>query len=151
MNYYITNVMEEYTPDMDQMLFYLPLAGSTFKKTYFDETLGRAVSKFVPVENLVVPYETADLETCPNITQVVRMSLNDLRKRQIAGVYLDVDVLPAQKEISEVTGNLTVSKALSRIRLTTIARFLNVTWTWTLRGTKTPTKTANLRGSKSLT
>ena len=106
MNYYITNVMEEYTPDMDQMLFYLPLAGSTFKKTYFDETLGRAVSKFVPVENLVVPYETADLETCPNITQVVRMSLNDLRKRQIAGVYLDVDVLPAQKEISEVTGEL---------------------------------------------
>ena len=68
MNYYITDVMEEYTPDMDQMLFYLPLAGSTFKKTYYDETLGRAVSKFVPAENLVVPYETADLETCPNIT-----------------------------------------------------------------------------------
>ena len=65
MNYYITSVMEEYTPDMDQMLFYLPLAGSTFKKTYFDETLGRAVSKFVPAENLVVPYETSDLETCP--------------------------------------------------------------------------------------
>ena len=81
MNYYISNVMEEYTPDMDQMLFYLPLAGSTFKKTYFDETLDRAVSKFVPAENLVVPYETSDLETCPNITQVIRMSLNDLRKR----------------------------------------------------------------------
>ena len=87
MNYYITSVMEEYTPDMDQMLFYLPLAGSTFKKTYFDETLGRAVSKFVPAENLIVPYETSDLETCPNITQVVRMSLNDLRKRQIGGTY----------------------------------------------------------------
>ncbi len=104
MNYYITNVMEEYTPDMDQMLFYLPLAGSTFKKTYYDETLGRAVSKFVPAENLVVPYETADLETCPNITQVVRMSLNDLRKRQIAGMYLDVEVIPAQKELSEIDG-----------------------------------------------
>jgi hypothetical protein len=100
MNYYITDVMEEYTPDMDQMLFYLPLAGSTFKKTYYDETLGRAVSKFVPAENLVVPYETADLETCPNITQVVRMSLNDLRKRQVAGTYLDVDVIPAQGEMS---------------------------------------------------
>ena len=61
MNYYITNVMEEYTPDMDQMLFYLPLAGSTFKKTYFDEARQRAVSKFVPAENLVVPYETSDL------------------------------------------------------------------------------------------
>ena len=106
MNYYITNVMEEYTPDMDQMLFYLPLAGSTFKKTYYEETLGRAVSKFVPAENLVVPYETADLETCPNITQVVRMSLNDLRKRQIAGVYLDVEVIPAQREMSSLEGEL---------------------------------------------
>jgi hypothetical protein len=102
MNYYITSVMEEYTPDMDQMLFYLPLAGSTFKKTYYDETLGRAVSKFVPAENLVVPYETADLETCCNITQVVRMSLNDLRKRQLAGLYLDVEVIPSQKDITEV-------------------------------------------------
>ena len=102
MNYYITNVMEEYTPDMDQMLFFLPLAGSTFKKTYYDETLDRAVSKFVPAENLVVPYETTDLETCPNITQVVRMSLNDLRKRQVAGVYLDVEVIPSQKELTSL-------------------------------------------------
>ena len=106
MNYYITNVMEEYTPDMDQMLFFLPLAGSTFKKTYYDETLGRAVSKFVPAENLVVPYETADLASCPNITQVVRMSLNDLRKRQVAGVYLDVDVIPSQREITSLSGEM---------------------------------------------
>jgi len=104
MNYYITNEMEEYTPDMDQMLFFLPLAGSTFKKTYYDETLGRAVSRFVPAENLVVPYETADLETCPNITQVVRMSLNDLRKRPVAEVYLDVEVIPSQKEMSSLDG-----------------------------------------------
>jgi hypothetical protein len=106
MNYYITDVMEDYTPDMDQMLFYLPLAGSTFKKTYFDETLDRAVSKFVPAENLVVPYETVDLDTCPNVTQVVRMSLNDLRKRQVMGTYLDVDVIPAQREITGVDGEL---------------------------------------------
>jgi len=106
MNYYITNVMEDYTPDMDQMLFYLPLAGSTFKKTYFDETLDRAVSKFVPAENLVVPYETTDLDTCPNVTQVVRMSLNDLRKRQVMGSYLDVDVIPAQREITGVGGEI---------------------------------------------
>ena len=102
MNYYITNVMEEYTPELDQMLFYLPLAGSTFKKVYYDETMGRAVSKFVPVEQLVVPYETADLETCPNITQVLRMSLNDLRKKQVSGFYLDVDVIPAQAEVGSV-------------------------------------------------
>tara|TARA_R110001606_G_scaffold64247_6_gene149224 strand:+ start:4141 stop:6561 length:2421 start_codon:yes stop_codon:yes gene_type:complete len=107
MNFYITSVMEDYTPDMDQMLFYLPLAGSTFKKTYYDEALGRAVSKFVPAENLVVPYETADLETCQNITQVVRMSLNDLRKRQIAGIYLDdVDVIPSQREVTGVGGEI---------------------------------------------
>ena len=103
MNYYITNVMEEYTPDMDQMLFYLPLAGSTFKKVYFDEGLNRAVSKFVPAENLVVPYETSDLDTCPNITQVVRMSLNDLRKKQVMGVYLDVPVTPGEGQNDSVT------------------------------------------------
>ena len=102
MNYYLTTIMEEYTPDMDQMLFYLPLAGSTFKKTYFDEAMNRVVSKFVPVENLVVPYETSDLETCPNITQVVRMSLNDLRKNQISGFYRDVEVMPAQKDLTSV-------------------------------------------------
>ena len=106
MNYYITNVMEEYTPDMDQMLFYLPLAGSTFKKTYYDDTLGRAVSRFVPAENLIIPYETTDLETCPNITQVVRMSLNDLRKRQLSGIYLDVEVIPAQQELNQIEGTI---------------------------------------------
>ena len=106
MNFYITNVMEDYTPDMDQMLFYLPLAGSTFKKVYYDETLGRAVSKFIPAENLVVPYETADLDTCPNITQVVRMSLNDLRKKQVAGFYLDIPVIPAQAEMDSVGDEL---------------------------------------------
>ena len=111
MNYYITNVMEDYTPDMDQMLFYLPLAGSTFKKVYYDEVMGRAVSKFVPVEQLVVPYETSDLDTCPNVTHVVRIGLNDLRKQQLAGVYLDIPVMPSaggesdvQEEINRISG-----------------------------------------------
>jgi hypothetical protein len=106
MNYYITTVMEEYTPEFDQMLFYLPLAGSTFKKVYYDENMDRAVSKFVPAEHLVVPYEANDLETCPNITQVVRMSLNDLRKRQIAGFYRDIPVIPAQTGTSSVTDEI---------------------------------------------
>ncbi len=103
MNYYITNVMEEYTPEFDQMLFYLPLAGSTFKKVYFDDALGRPVSKFVPAENLIVPYEANDLETCPNITNVVRMSLNDLRKQQVAGFYRDIPVHPSQSEPDSLT------------------------------------------------
>lgn len=106
MNYYITTVMEDYTPDMDQMLFYLPLAGSTFKKVYYDETMGRAVSKFIPAENLVVPYETSDLDTCPNITQSIRMSLNDLRKKQVAGFYLDIDVIPAQEDLDSVESEI---------------------------------------------
>ena len=106
MNYYITSVMEEYTPEFDQMLFYLPLAGSTFKKVYYDENLDRAVSKFIPAEDLVVPYSTSDLETCPNITHVVKMSLNDLRKRQLSGFYRDIPVIPAQGEGSALKDEL---------------------------------------------
>jgi len=106
MNYYITNVMEEYTPECDQMLFYLPLAGSTFKKVYFDDALGRPVSKFIPAEHLVVPYESNDLETCPNITHTVRMSLNDLRKQQVSGFYRDITVLPSQGESTSVSDEI---------------------------------------------
>ena len=106
MNYYITCVMEEYTPELDQMLFYLPLAGSTFKKVYYDENLCRAVSKFVPAENLIVPYNTSDLETCPNITQVLKLSLNDLRKRQVAGFYRDIPVIPAQSDSGSLSDEM---------------------------------------------
>jgi hypothetical protein len=96
MNYYITNVMEEYTPEFDQMLFYLPLAGSTFKKVYYDANLDRAVSKFVPAENLVVPYDAADLETSPFLAQVIRQPWNDVRKQQVNGFYRDVEIHPSQ-------------------------------------------------------
>lgn len=117
MNYYITSVMEEYTPEFDQMLFYLPLAGSTFKKVYYDEALGRAVSRFVPAENLVVPYDTADLDTCPNITHISRMSMNDLRKLQVSGFYRDVAIHPSQspKPIAVVSRKKwTISKGWNR-------------------------------------
>ena len=102
MNYYLTDIMEEYTPEFDQMLFYLPLAGSTFKKVYYDAALERPVSTFVPAEHLVVPYETANLETCPIITHVVPMSANDLRKQQLAGFYRDVELEPQQADDNEV-------------------------------------------------
>jgi hypothetical protein len=92
MNYQITEIMEEYDPDTDQMLFYLPLTGSTFKKIYFDETKQRAVSKFVPAEDMVVPYSASDLRTAERVTHVVRMSYNDIRKLQVAGVYRDVEL-----------------------------------------------------------
>ena len=80
MNYQITHVMEEFDEELDQMLFYLPLAGSAFKKIYYDEGLGRAVSKFVAPEDLIVPYFTTDLETCPRITNVVKMPENEVKK-----------------------------------------------------------------------
>ena len=98
MNYMITDKMEEYTPDFDQMLFYLPLAGSTFKKVYFDEIMQRAVSKFVPAEDLVVPYYATDLRDCERITHIVKMSENDVLKKQRAGFYREVDILPSRQD-----------------------------------------------------
>jgi len=92
MNFQITEVMEEYDPDMDQMLFYLPLSGSTFKKVYFDPTKNRAVSKFIPAQDLVVPYSATDLQTASRVTHVLRMEDNDVRKMQNMGVYREVDL-----------------------------------------------------------
>ena len=102
MNYQITCVMKEYTPEFDQMLFYLPLSGSTFKKVYYDEFLGRAVSKFVPAEQLIVPYTATDLETAENVTHVIQITENELRKKQVAGFYSDVEVSASQTEPSQV-------------------------------------------------
>tara|TARA_R110000824_G_scaffold7831_4_gene35409 strand:- start:4576 stop:7005 length:2430 start_codon:yes stop_codon:yes gene_type:complete len=102
MNYQITCVMKEYTPEFDQMLFYLPLSGSTFKKVYYDEFLGRAVSKFVPAEQLIVPYTATDLETAENVTHVIQITENELRKKQVAGFYVDVEVSASQTEPSQV-------------------------------------------------
>ena len=92
MNYQVTEVMEEYDQDTDQMLFYLPLTGSTFKKVYFDPTKQRAVSKFVPAEDMIVPYSASDIRTAERVTHMVRMSHNDIRKLQVAGVYRDVEL-----------------------------------------------------------
>ena len=104
MNYQITSVMEEYDPDMDQMLFFLALAGSSFKKVYYDANLGRAVAKFIPVEDLVVPYHSTDLETAPRITHVLKQNKNEVRKSQVNGFYRDVDLesmLPNESAIQE--------------------------------------------------
>ena len=102
MNYQIMSIMKEYTPEFDQMLFYLPLSGSTFKKVYYDEFLERAVSKFVPAEQLLVPYTATDLETAENVTHVIQISENELRKKQVAGFYRDIVVTPSQSDPSEI-------------------------------------------------
>jgi hypothetical protein len=92
MNYMITSVMKEYTPEMDQMLFLLPLTGSSFKKVYYDPVLGRACAKFIKAEDLVVPYNATDLSDALRISQVLQMSQNDLRKLQVSGFYRDIDL-----------------------------------------------------------
>ena len=92
MNYQLMDVMKEFEPEFDQMLFYLPLAGSTFKKVYYDDLLGRAVSKFVPADDLVVPYSATSLEDAEAICHVLKISANDLRKQQVAGFYRNVEL-----------------------------------------------------------
>ena len=92
MNYQIMDQMQEYEPEFDQMLFYLPLSGSTFKKVYYDDLLGRAVSKFVPADDLIVPYSANSLEDAEAIVHVIKMSENELRKQQVSGFYRDIEL-----------------------------------------------------------
>ena len=102
MNYQLMDVMKEYEPEFDQMLFYLPLAGSAFKKVYYDELQGRAVSKFVPADDLVVPYTATSIEDADSVMHTVKMSENDLRKKQVSGFYRDVELKPGYDQETEV-------------------------------------------------
>ena len=112
MNYYIMNEMPEYDPELDQLLFYLPLSGSAFKKVYYDAALRRPVSKFVPAEDLLVPYQATDLLSAERVTHIVSMSSNELKKLQLSGFYMDteltgstVDIRDSVKEeIDEIQG-----------------------------------------------
>ena len=92
MNYELMEKMRDYEPDFDQLLFYLPLAGSAFKKVYYDELDGKAVSKFVPADDLIVPYTATSLEDAEAIIHRVKISKNDLRKQQVGGFYRDIDL-----------------------------------------------------------
>jgi len=102
MNYQIMDQMKEYEPDFDQMLFYLPLAGSSFKKVYYDEVEQRAVSKFVPADDLIVPYSATSLDDAESIIHVLKISENDLRKQQVAGFYRDIELKPSTVNESDV-------------------------------------------------
>ena len=92
MNYQLMINMKEYEPEFDQMLFNLPLSGSTFKKVYYDAVLGRCVSKFVPAEDLYVPYTSTSLDDTDCIIHKVKMTKNDLIQNQLAGLYRDIDL-----------------------------------------------------------
>ena len=114
MNYQLMQVMKEYDPETDQMLFYLPLSGSAFRKVYYDQTVGRAVSKFIPSEDLIVPYGSTDLHSASRITHLVNMSMNDIRKLQQVGFYKNIklnygsvdqnDQNEVQEEIDDIQG-----------------------------------------------
>ena len=102
MNYEIMDQMKEYEPEFDQMLFYLPLAGSTFKKVYYDEVEGRAVSKFVPADDLIIPYTATSLDDAEAIVHRIKISGNELRKQQVGGFYRDIEVGHPQDQQSDV-------------------------------------------------
>ena len=106
MNYLLMEEMEDYTTDMDQMLFYLPLSGSTFKKIYYDAMLARPVSKFIPAEDLVVPYYASDLKDCERITHVIKMTQNDVTKKMAAGFYRDIELIESNTEPDDVEKKL---------------------------------------------
>ena len=92
MNFQLTERMVEYRPEHEKMLWALPLAGSAFKKVYYDPSLGRQVSMFVPAEDMVVPYGSSSLETAECVTHIMRKTANDIRKLQASGFYLDIDL-----------------------------------------------------------
>ena len=102
MNYQITHAMKEYDPEMDQLLFYLPLAGSAFKKVYFDPILKRAVGKFVSGEDLIINYMASDLEQADRVTHVIKMTNNDIRKLQVNGFYRDIELVTGQVDSNDI-------------------------------------------------
>ena len=102
MNYQLTDVMTEYRPEHERMLWGLGLAGNAFKKVYFDPSLERQVSIFVPAEDIVVPYGASDLQAAPRITHVMRKTENDVRKLQVAGFWRDIDLGEPSMMLDEV-------------------------------------------------
>ena len=102
MNYEIMEKMKEYEPEFDQMLFNLPLAGSAFKKVYYDDMEQRAVSKFVPADDLIVSYTATSLDDAEAIIHRIKVSENDLRKQQVAGFYRDIDLAKPDSTDSDI-------------------------------------------------
>ena len=98
MNYQVTSQITDYFNELDQMLFFLALSGSAFKKIYFDNTLDRICSKFVPAEEFVISYNNTDLETADRYTQVMKISQNELKKYQISGFYRDINLSRNQSD-----------------------------------------------------
>ena len=117
MNYQIMDQMKEYEPEFDQMLFYLPLSGSTFKKVYYDSLLGRAVSKFVPADDLIVPYSANSLEDAEAVIHVIKISENELKKQQVNGFYRDSlhDTRSSFKSITSLLAGIAIDQGQFKV------------------------------------
>jgi hypothetical protein len=102
MNFQLTEVMQEFRPEHERMLWSLPATGSAFKKVYFDPSIGRQTSIFVPAEDIILPYGTSDIQTCYRVTHVMRKTENEIKKLQQAGFYRDVDIGSPDKAIDEI-------------------------------------------------
>jgi hypothetical protein len=102
MNFQLTEVMQEFRPEHERMLWSLPATGSAFKKVYFDPNIGRQTSVFIPAEDMLLPYGTSDIQSCYRVTHVMRKTENEIKKLQQAGFYRDVDIGSPDKHIDEI-------------------------------------------------
>jgi hypothetical protein len=116
MNYQLTEVMQEYRPEHEKLLWNLPLAGSAFKKVYYDPSLGRQAAMFVPAEDIVVPYGAANLERAERVTHVMRKTENEIRKLQEAGFYLDIDLGEPTHELDDIEKQKSEEMGMSAIQ-----------------------------------
>ena len=149
MNYLIMEKMEEFDPDMDQMLFYLPLSGSTFKKVYYDEAKGRPVSKFVAAQDVVVPYTATDLVTAPRITHVLKMTDNEVRKLQVSGIYRDIELgEPGDNEEDSVEQKVDELQGISRTYKDEIRNILEIHSVMEIEGFEDKDEQGELTGIK---
>ena len=115
MNYQLTEVMTEYRPEHEKLLWSLPLAGSAFKKVYYDPSKGRQVAVFIPAEDIVVPYGASNLETAERVTHVMRKTENEVKKLQEAGFYIDVDLGEPTHELDDIEKQKAEEQGMSAI------------------------------------
>jgi len=116
MNYQLTEVMTEYRPEHEKLLWSLPITGSAFKKVYYDPSKGRQVAVFIPAEDLVVPYGASNLETAERVTHIMRKTKNDVLKLQKSGFYLDVDLGDPGYELDDVEKQKSEEDGMSAIQ-----------------------------------
>ena len=126
MNYLIMDEMEEYDADTDQLLFYLPLAGSAFKKIYYDAALARPVSKFIPSEDLIVPYLATDLNSAERVTHVIKMTPNEVRKAQVAGLYKDIELHDPEMDQNRIQEKYNQLEGVSRVNYDELYEILEI-------------------------